>query len=134
MGYQESFIYTSKRDIKANHEHIEQILQMFKKHNIRCAGDMLASCECRLHFNEDVGEFKKGMEMLVICGERGPQRSPWLLFNGRPILTFTKEEQEIISKIHIDYIESRREILAAERTEAITVEQLNLQPEVSNDI
>ena len=127
MGYQESFIYTSKRNTKANHEHIEEILRMFQKYNIRCADDMLASCVCRLYFNEAVGEFKKGMEMLVICGERGPQRSPSLLFDGRPNLT--KEEQKIISKIHIDFIESRWDICEAEKTDAITVEKLNLQPE-----
>ena len=126
MGYQESFIYTSKRNIKSNHDHIEEILQMFQKHNVRCADDMLASCVCRLHFNKPVGEFKQGMEMLVICGERGAQRNPSLLFDGRPDLT--ENEKRIIRKIHIDFIENRREILEAEKTEAITVEQLDLQP------
>ena len=128
MGYQESFIYTSKTNIKANHDNIEKILQMFKKHNLRCADDMLASCDCRLYFNEDVCGFKKGMEMLVICGERGPQRSPWLLFEGIPL---SIEAQKLIRKIHIDFIESRWDICKAERTPAITVEQLNLKPEVS---
>ena len=126
MGYQESFIYTSKSNIKANHEHIEQILQMFQKYNIRCADDDIASCVCRLYFNENVGEFKKGMEMLVTAGERGAQCSPYLLFDGRAIQT--KEEMKIISKIHIDFIESRWDICKAERTEAITVEQLDLKP------
>ena len=129
MGYQESFVYASKHNIKANHEHINAILQMFKKYNIRCANDMIASCVCRIHFNEAVGGFKKGMEMLVVTGERDPQRSPFLLFDGRQIPTFTKEEQAIISKIHIDFIESRWDICEAERTPAITVEHLNLQPE-----
>ena len=126
MGYQESFIYTSKHNIKANHEHIEEILKMFQKYNIRCADDDIASCVCRLHFNESVGEFKKGMEMLVIAGERGAQRSPLLLFDGRAIQT--KEEMKIIRAIQIDYIESRWDICEAERTEAITVEQLDLKP------
>ena len=126
MGYQESFIYTSKHNIKANHEHIEEILKMFQKYNIRCADDDIASCVCRLHFNEAVCGFKKGMEMIVIAGERGAQRNGWLLFDGRPILD--NEEQKLISKIHVDFIESRWDICEAERTPAITVEQLNLQP------
>ena len=126
MGYQESFIYTSKRNIKTNHNQIEEILQMFQRHNVRCADDMLASCVCRLHFNEAVGEFKPGMEMLVITGERGAQRSPYLLFDCRPNLT--AKEQRLISKIHIDFIEDHRDILEAEKTEAITVKQLDLQP------
>ena len=131
MGYQESFIYTSKHNIKTNHNQIEEILQMFQRHNVRCADDMLASCVCRLHFNEAVGEFKKGMEMLVITGERGPQRSPYLLFDCRPNLT--AKEQRLISKIHIDFIENRRDILDAEKTEAIMVEQLDLQPKGDNE-
>lgn len=43
--------------------------------------------------------------------------------------TGTMEEQAIISKIHIDFIESRWDICEAERTPAITVEHLKLQPE-----
>lgn len=131
MGYQESFIYTSKRNIKTNHNHIEEILQMFQRHNVRCADDMLASCVCRLYFNKAVGEFKPGMEMLVITGERGAQRSPYLLFDCRPNLT--TKEQRLINKINIDFIENRRDILDAEKTDAIIVEQLELHPIGENE-
>lgn len=123
MGYQESFIYTSKLNTKANKEHLDQIIQMFKKYNVRCNDDMLASCVCRLRFNKAVGGFKKGMEMLVICGERGPQRSQHLLFDGRPL---TEEEAKLASKIHIEFIEGHMDILEAEKTDAITVEKLEL--------
>jgi hypothetical protein len=125
MGYQESFIYTSKSNIKSNHERIEEILETFQKNNIRCADDGIASCVCRLYFNEAVGGFKKGMEMLVICGERGAQRSPWLLFEGMPL---SMEAQKLIRKIKIEFIEDHFDILEAEKTDAITVEELNLQP------
>lgn len=124
MGYQESFIFTSKTNIKKNKENLDQIIQMFKSYNVRCDDDMLASCVCRLHFNEKVEGFKPGMEMLVICGERGPQRSPHLLFDGRPL---TDKEAKIVSKIQIEFIEGHRDILEAERTDAITVEQLSLK-------
>ena len=131
MGYQESFVYTSKHNVKANHERIEAILQLFKKYNLHCADDMFASCVCRLYFNENVGRFKKGMEMLVISGERGAQRSPGLLFDDgrRQLSAFTKEERKLISKIRMDFIESRWDICEAEKTGAITVEQLDLQSE-----
>ena len=130
MGYQESFIYTSKRNIKTNHANIEKILHMFQKYNIRCANDWLAECVCRLYFNEPVGEFKKGMEMLAICGQRGSQRNHYLLFDGR--LDFAAKELRLIQKINIDFIESRREILEAEKTGAITVERLKLKPTGDN--
>lgn len=126
MGYQETLIYTSKSNVKMNCENIERILKMFKKYNICCDDDTVVRCVSRLHFNKPVGEFKEGMEMLVICGERSAQRNPDRLFEG--ISNLTVEEKEIISKIHIDYIENRRDILEAEKS-AIMVEQLNLQPE-----
>ena len=138
MGYQESFIYTSKSNVESNRQGIEKILAMFRKYNVRCADDAYADCVCRLHFNKRVSEFKKGMEMLVVCGERSAQRSPYMLFNldtqmfpnelaGMPELT--DEELKFIRKIKIIFIEERWDILDAEKTDAITVEKLELRPD-----
>lgn len=127
MGYQETLIYTSKGNIKMNHEHIEEILKMFQRHNICCANDDIVCCVGRLHFNEAVGEFKKGMEMLYICGDRSAQRSPERLFECVSYLTL--KEQETIGKIHIDFIEDCANVLNAIKKGSITMERLNLHPD-----
>lgn len=131
MGYQESFIYTSTMNLKANRANIEQILQIFQKHNLRCASDMFAECVCRLHFNENVPPFRKGMEMLVICGDREVQRGYRGLFSlnrfDENAPRFSTAELKVIKKVKILFIEEAMQICAAEETSKITVEKLNLQ-------
>lgn len=126
MGYQESFIYTKKNNVEANRRDIEKIISMFQKYNVRCSGDLLASCDCRLKFNEQVGKFPTGMEMLVVCGERSVQRSGLRLFDENSL---TLKEKALIRRIRIEPIENRWEILEAEQTDAITVEELSLRPD-----
>ena len=125
MGYQESFIYTRKNNVEANRQDIEKIISMFQKYNVRCSDDLLASCDCRLKFNDPVGKFPAGMEMLVVCGERSAQRSSLLLFDAKAL---TLSERALIRRIRIEPIENRWEILEAEGTDAISVERLSLSP------
>ena len=147
MGYQESFIFTNHYDVEKNNKDIEEILKIFKKYDVRCADDALASCTHKLHFNENVsgraGGFKdikmtfpKGMEMLVVCGERSTQRDVFELFapdfpqlTNKEISERTDEELELIQRVRICFIENLRFVCEAEKTDKITVEELNLNSE-----
>ena len=130
MGYQESFLYTSTLNLASNHKDIERILEIFRKYRIRCASDALAECVCRLHFNKAVPPFRKGMEMLVICGERSVQRSNRTLFSRdyatENNVNFSKDELRIMKKVKILFIENAMQICDAEKTPMITVEKVIL--------
>ena len=130
MGYQESFVYTSTLNMASNHKDIERILEIFRKYHIRCASDALAECVCRLHFNKAVPAFQKGMEMLVICGERSVQRSYKTLFS-RDYATannvnFSKDKLRIMKMVKILFIENALQICDTEKIPMITVEKVIL--------
>ena len=132
MGYQESFVFTNKDDVNANHDDIEKILTIFKKYGVRCKGDWIATCACKLVFNKEIGEFKKGMEMLVISGDRGAQREIDNLFDIyddedeiEPI-NYTNEEMKLIKRVKMTGIENYPEILKAEENGDVTVKELRL--------
>lgn len=146
MGYQESYIYTDARDVEENKRDIEKILHIFQKYNVRCVNDGIAECTIKLHFNENVSGnagyfedepmfFQKGMEMLIVCGERSAQRSIPRLFDGEWTTVdvawnkLTSEEKRVVSKIKIAFVDNMRFILEAEKTDAITVTKLKLKPE-----
>lgn len=110
MGHQESFIFSSSDDLEQNRKDIEQLLALFKKYHVRCAGDEDVECTHRLYFNEEVVDsdpigrlgldrlspglremflkmgplsFPKGMEMLVVCGSSRSRQTDFAsLFNG----------------------------------------------------
>lgn len=131
MGYQESFIFTSKLNLKRNQRDIDAIIALFQKYGIRCKDDLWAECVCRLHFNERVHGFRKGMEMLVICGERSVQRSGnslagYRLPNNIPLI-LEKKEAVLVNRIKFLPIEDAMPICYAENTNAITVTQLTLE-------
>lgn len=132
MGYQESYIYTSRLNPYANKRDIDALLALFKKYGIRCRDDLWAECVCRLHFNRRVHGFRKGMEMLVICGERSIQRSGNSLAGYRSSdnvpLILEKKEAALINRVKFLPIEDAMPICYAEKTDAITVEQLLLMP------
>lgn len=150
MGHQESFLYTNACDVEQNSKDIERILALFKKYNVRCTNDELAGCTHKLHFNDNLSGkggwfedepmfFRKGMEMLVVCGERSAQRSIERLFDGdwynqgEEFLSawhqMTPEERKFASGIQIVFIENLRFVCEAEKTDKITLEELNVQPD-----
>lgn len=138
MGYQESFVHTTCSNIEQNNSDIEKYIEMFKKYDVRCEKDMLASCVVKLHFNRDVGKYKKGMDILVISGERQAQRSCYDLFDveynyGEKMAPkYTNEEYKLIERAKITFIEEQFDVLDAEEDGySIDIEELNLTPELS---
>jgi len=82
MGYQESFVYTNKKDIEKNNKDIKNILKLFKKYDIRLINDDSCNCIGVLRFNKDIGSrYPKGIEILIVVGERSEQRNSRFLFN-----------------------------------------------------
>lgn len=137
MGYQESFIHTNCSDIKQNNEDINKYIEMFKKYDIRCEGDDLASCVVKLHLNRDINIYKKGMDILVISGERQAQRSAYRLFDideeydKDMIPKYTEEELKLIKKAKITFIENAFDVLEAEKDgHSIDVKELSLIPKL----
>lgn len=133
MGYQESFIHTNCSDVKKNNEDIKKYIEMFKKYDVRCEGDQLASCIVKLHFNRDINIYKKGMDILVISGERSAQRSAYRLFDIDDdydmIPKYTDEELKLIKRAKITFIENAFDVLDAEKDgSSIDVEELSLTP------
>lgn len=139
MGYQESFIFTNASNIQKNNADIEGILKIFRKYGVRCADDDMAECVCKLHFNENVSgykgwggtegrkTFKQGMEMLVVCGERSEQRSPTVLFHGWDNrLPLTEEEDALVGRVQIWFVENLEFVFEAEKDGRVSVERLSL--------
>lgn len=141
MGYQESFIHTTCSNVEKNNSDIARYIEMFKKYDVRCEGDWLASCVCKLHFNKTVSKYKKGMDVLVIAGERQAQRWSGRLFDCdseyeekdmRP--QYTDEELKLIGRAKITFIEEEFGVLEAEKDESyITVEKLSLLPQLPDN-
>lgn len=98
MGYQESIIHTNLKNVKKNNEEIDRILELFQKYDCRCQDDLFASCTHKLHFTEDIGKYKAGMDVLVVCGERFAQRSNHRLFD---MMTPSQKNRYYISDIHL---------------------------------
>ncbi|MBQ8998177.1 MAG: hypothetical protein IJ086_05740 [Clostridium sp.] len=121
MGYQESFIHTTCSNVERNNSDIVKYIEMFKKYDVRCQGDTLARCVCKLHFNKTVSKYKKGMDVLVVCGERQAQRWAERLFDCDSEYRFdktseyTKEELKLIKRAKITFIEEERIVLEAEK-------------------
>ena len=140
MGYQESFIHTTCSNVERNNEDIEKYIELFKKYDVRCEGDWLASCITKLHFNKTVNKYKKGMDVLVISGERQAQRSADRLFDidyeldEDMIPKYTKEELKLIRRARITFIEEAFDVLLAEKDgHSIDVEQISLMPELPSN-
>lgn len=140
MGYQESFIHTNCSDVKQNNEDINKYIEIFKKYDVRCEGDDLASCVVKLHFNRDINIYKKGMDILVISGERQAQRSAYRLFDiddeydKDMIPKYTEEELKLIKKAKITFIENAFDVLDAEEDgHSIDVEELSLMPKLPSN-
>ena len=138
MGYQESFIHTTCSNVERNNEDIQKYIEMFKKHDVRCEGDWLASCIMKLHFNKTVNKFKKGMNVLVISGERQAQRSADRLFDidyeldEDIIPKYTEEERKLIRRAQITFIEYASDVLEAEKDgHSIDIEEINLMSNYS---
>lgn len=150
MEYQETFLFTSDSDLKQNKKDIEQIIQLFKKYHVRCADDKEAACTRRLHFNEDVTgnsqfnpmhsiAFKKGMEMLVLCGDKKTLSTPLALFDGEwwnwasandgETLAWdrmTPTEQEIATRIQLIDVSKLSFVSDEKNKDKISVERLEL--------
>lgn len=90
MGHQVAFIYFNKSNLESNHRSIEQLLEMFRKYNVRCEDDPENTCYSRLTLNKSFDGFRKGSELLLLEGERSRVRSAARVFNQ----DFTAEEAE----------------------------------------
>lgn len=130
MGYQESIIHTSLNNVEKNNKEIDQIISLFQKYGCRCEGDMFANCTDKLHFTRDIGKYKDGMNVLVVCGERDVQRSSKLLFNISPYSDsdIDKKDLHLIKKIKLTPLEDVLYILPMEDSGIITREKLTLVP------
>lgn len=64
MQNKEIFIY------QENHEKVNDIIQLFKKYDVRMKDDIYASCIAKVTFLKTYGEFEKGMEFLWIKGRK----------------------------------------------------------------
>lgn len=140
MGYQESFIHTTCSNIERNNEDIKKYIEIFKKYDVRCEGDFLASCIMKLHFNRNVNKYKKGMDVLVISGERNAQRNANRLFDigyefdEDMIPNYTKEELKLIRRARITFIEYAFDVLEAEEDgHSIDIEGISLMPELPSN-
>ena len=140
MGYQESFIHTTCSNVERNNEDIKKYIELFKKYDVRCEGDWLASCIMKLHFNRNINKYKKGMDVLVVCGERQAQRSANRLFDidyeldEDMIPKYTKDELKLIRRARITFIEEAFDVLEAEKDgHSIDVEQISLMPELPSN-
>lgn len=134
MGYQESIIHTNLKNVKKNNEEIERILKLFQKYDCRCHDDLFASCTHKLHFTEDMGKYKAGMDVLVICGERDSQRSGPNLFNVFSYSDWNKFEDKsdmffVKQKIYLTPLENVMYIIKGEESGKILQTKLNLVAE-----
>lgn len=59
-------IYTNKTNNDLNNRNIDDVLKIFKKHNLRCENDDIASVTAKIHFNVDFGVFKAGMDAIEV--------------------------------------------------------------------
>ena len=141
MGYQESFVHTTKSNIERNNADLEKMLEIFKKHDVRCKGDWLASCVAKITFKKTVGPYKKGMQVLWITGERQAQRSGYRLFDLYPEDDdynpdiYTKEEYKIINRAKLTFIDDILYLLddITEDSDKVDIEHLELQPKLPSN-
>lgn len=106
MGYQQSYIVT-----KENNDN-DKVLDIFKKHNIRCKGDKEANCIAKITLRKDVElkefSFKKGKEFLCVAGDRFSQKSVTRMFELDDNSRFSKlseDELDFISTLEIIFAE-----------------------------
>ena len=109
MGYQESIIYTSKADVERNNRDIRNIIEIFKKYDVRCSGDDTGTCIGYYHLEEQIFDYAKGLDMLAVVGDRSCQKDCYRLFDigrwkSRSNPSYTDEEKELIERTKIQYI------------------------------
>lgn len=140
MGYQESYVHTTCSNVERNNEDIKRFIEIFKKYDVRCERDWLASCIMKLHFNKNIGKYKKGMDILVISGERQAQIDANMLFdidyryNEDKVPQYTKEELKLIKRARITFIGDALDVFEAEKDGySIDVEEISLIPELPSN-
>lgn len=113
MGYQESFIHTVYSNVERNNKDINDILEIFKKYDVRCDGDDIAECVEKLRFKKNIDNYKKGMEILWISGDRQAQRGNFELFDlyfdekiNSDGNNYTKEEMKLINRVKLRFLDN----------------------------
>lgn len=141
MGYQESYIHTTCSNVEKNNSDIEKFIEIFKKHDVRCQGDWLARCAFKLHFNKTISKYKKGMDVLVVTGERQAQRNCFVLFDcdrdydeGDMTPHYSDEEMQLIKRAKITFLEEEPQVwYEKEHGTSIDIEELILLPELPSN-
>lgn len=138
MGYQESLIHVSTSSVEENNKEISKYLEIFKKYDIRCKGDDLTECVFKFHFNQDIGIYKKGMDILFVIGNRSCQNSYVDLFNincGDSSPKYTKDEMNSVKKAVIVSAESQSEIFEyiKRKDKAVDLTSLSLIPQLPSN-
>lgn len=136
MGYQAAFIHTTCSNVERNNSDLAKYIEIFKKYDVRCKGDWLADCVDMLHFNKTVGKYKKGMDILVISGERQAVRYAERIFDcdyeiGDRDKTslYTSEEMKLIKRARITFVEEAYYVMdILDDEEYITRKELKLEP------
>lgn len=138
MGYQESYLHTTTTDVARNNEDIQKVLEIFKKYDIRCLGDDIATCYLKIHCKKNCGKFKKGMDVLFIAGDRTAQYHSVYAFNifePEDRNKFTEDELKVIYRVKISYYDNVMYMARYEKDkEATDVIELNLMPELPSNI
>lgn len=138
MGYQESYLHTTTSNIERNNEDIQKVLEIFKKYDIRCLGDDMATCYLKVHCKKNCGKYKKGMDVLFIVGDRTAQRCNRYVFNifePEDAEIFTKEELKIIDRVKITFYDDILYMSQYEQNkDATEVTELRLMPELPSNM
>jgi len=137
MGYQESFIFTSAKDIVKNNSDVGIIVNLFKDHDVRTHDDGLANCVAKITFLKKLGQFKEGQQVLWITGERSSQRHSARLFEFedynelRESIDYNKDEKKLINSIEVVFIDNISSYLPkiTRDSKYVTIEDLKIEAE-----
>lgn len=104
MGYQESFIYVKRKNIKAS-----DILNLFRKLHLYVPnGDtVLASINYSVYVKKKIGKLSMGQQGLLIQGERSVQQSVSNLFySGYDKKLLSLKEKYIMKHLKIKFLDT----------------------------
>lgn len=141
MSHQESFIYQQKSDVQKNHENLEKVIRLFKKHNVKTIHDPMGRCVARITLKKPFLNYKKGMEFLMVSGDSHSLHSKSALFNYKSMEEleasglFTKDEIYLIKRLQMTFSDEDKilgELNLRKYSDVATFEYLYLDDEPEN--
>ena len=139
MRIYESVIYADPSHPTENRLGIEALTDLFMKYSIRCDDDSYIKCVGKYVFNEKVGRFAKGCELLIVSGNPDDMEEITDLFDIQIevddeiyeddiFVEIDQEEEDFLDSLIIEPVAECTELMAALKGGKVQREYFTLPP------